>query len=76
MGDVVAGDAHWHWLCEHAPCKTNVGTLDCLCSHYCKTVRDHGYAIDEISCIFEMNARKEHTTGAFLGAMGRCVGTG
>lgn len=24
--------------------KTNVGDLNCLCSHYCKTVRDSGYA--------------------------------
>jgi hypothetical protein len=39
-------------------------------------VRDYENAINEIPCIFEMSARKEHPTGTFLGAMGCCGRTG
>ena len=67
----VVGAAHWFREC--GLCKTNVETQDCLRSHYCKTVRDFGYTINEIPCVFEM---KEHTTGAFLGVMGCCGRTG
>jgi hypothetical protein len=73
MGGVVGAA---HWFRERWACKTNVGGQNCLCSHYCKTVRDYAYATNDIPYIFEMSARKEHTTGAFLGAMGCCGRTG
>jgi hypothetical protein len=40
---VVVGAAHW--VLER---KANVGTGYCLCSLYCKTDRDHEFAINEI----------------------------
>ena len=42
VAGVVVVVAAAHWFCEHGPCKTNVGTLNCLCSHYCTTVHVTG----------------------------------
>lgn len=67
--DGVVGAAHW--FRERGLRKTDVGTLNCLCTHYCKTVHDYGYAMNQIQYIFEMSAKKEHT-GAFMGATGCC----